>query len=57
MNRLSALALANAVIWVLSVVALILVISDNPGAKGLFPILGGGLAVAIALLSVVNRHK
>jgi hypothetical protein len=51
------LAMANAAIWATAMVALVFVINDYPGAKGMYPILGGGTAVAIALVSKVNRSR
>ena len=45
-RTLSMAALANAVLWLLSVIALIFVIQRCPSAKGLFVILAAGLAVA-----------
>lgn len=55
-RRLYTLALVNAGIWALSLIALIFVISRDPGAKGMFPILGGGAAVATALVSTIHRR-
>lgn len=51
------LAMANAAIWAIAMVALVFVIDDYPGAKGMYPILGGGTAVAIALISTINRSR
>ena len=45
------------VIWGISIIALIFVINRMPGAKGMFPILGGGVAVGVALLSTIQRFK
>lgn len=51
------LAMANSAIWAISIVALVFVIQDAPRAKGLFPILAGGVAVSTALISVVSRRR
>ncbi len=51
------LAMVNVVIWGISIIALIFVINRMPGAKGMFPILGGGVAVGVALLSTIQRFK
>ena len=45
------LAMINSGVWALSIIALVFVIQRSPGAKGLFPILAGGTAVAGVLLS------
>lgn len=56
-RSLSTIAMVNALIWATSIVALIFVIQRAPGAKGLFPILAGGTAVAGALVSLVWKHR
>lgn len=53
----SILAMVNVGIWAISIIALAFVIRHSPGAKGLFPILGGGVAVGIALISVVSKPR
>lgn len=51
------LAMVNAGVWAISMVALVFVMQHSPSAKGMFPILGGGIAVAVALLSLISRNK
>jgi len=51
------LARVNVGIWGISIIALIFVINRTPGAKGMFPILGGGMAIGVALLSTIQRFK
>ena len=51
------LAMVNSGIWAISIIALVFVIQHSPGAKGLFPILAGGSAVAIALLSALQKSR
>ena len=34
--------------------AMVFLMQDYPGAKGLFPILGGGIAVGISLISTIS---
>jgi hypothetical protein len=51
------LAMANTAIWVISIVALVLVIQRAPGARGLFVILAGGTGVSISLLSMLGRAR
>jgi hypothetical protein len=56
-SNLWILAMVNVGIWAISIIALVFVMQDSPGAKGLFPILGGGTAVAIALFSALLRSR
>lgn len=49
------LAMVNAGIWAVSMIALVFLMQHAPSAKRLFPILGGGTAVAIALISSVRK--
>ena len=51
------LALANVVIWMLTIVAMVFLMQHSPSAKMLFPILGGGTAVGVALLSAISKLK
>jgi uncharacterized membrane protein YpjA len=50
-----ALAMVNVGIWAIAMIAMVFLIQDSPAAKGLFPILGGGVAVAILLLSTISK--
>ena len=49
------LAMVNVGIWAISLIALVFVMQHSPAAKGMFPILGGGIAVGICLLSVSSK--
>ncbi len=49
--------MVNSGIWAIAIIALVFVMQHAPGAKGLFPILAGGVAVATALISTVNKLK
>ena len=51
------LAMVNTGIWAISIIALVFVMQHSPGVKRLFPILGGGSAVAIALLSALLKSR
>lgn len=51
------LAMVNVGIWGISIIALVFVINRTPGAKGMFPILAGGVAVGVALISTIQRYK
>ena len=48
-------ALANATLWMLSVVALIFVMQRSPAVGGLFMILAGGTAVGRALVAFAPK--
>lgn len=54
---LNHLALANACIWVIAMIAMIIVIQDAPAAKKLAPILMAGTGVGVAVLSTISRTK
>jgi hypothetical protein len=48
------LAMVNVGIWAIAMIAMVFLMQDYPGAKGLFPILGGGIAVGISLISAIS---
>ena len=56
LKSLKLLAFSNALIWVLALIGLVFVISRDPGAKGLFPVLAAGCAVGMAILSALPRY-
>jgi len=56
-RSLSTIAMVNALIWAISIIALIFVMQRSPAAKGLFPILAGGVAVSGLLVSLVWKHR
>jgi hypothetical protein len=56
-QSLSVLAMVNVGIWAISVIALVFVMQRSPSAKGLFPILGGGTAVGISLISAISKAR
>ena len=49
--------LANAIVWVCSILALIFIMQNSSSEKGLFPILAAGLAVAVMLVSIVQKLR
>jgi len=49
------LAMVNVVIWALAIIAMVFLMQDAPMVKKLFPILGGGVAVGVALIGAVAR--
>ena len=56
-NLTNILTITNAVIWLLALITLLLVVQRAPAARGLFPILAGGLAVAIQLYALQRQHS
>ena len=48
--------LANAVLWILSIIALIIVLQRAASPRGLFVILAAGLATSLAIISVVRTR-
>ena len=49
--------IANATVWVCSIIALILIMQSSSSGKGLFPILAGGLGVSVMLVSIVQKLR
>jgi hypothetical protein len=56
-RRARLLAMINLGIWGIAIIAMVFTMQQSPSAKGLFPILGGGVAVGIALLSTIGKSK
>lgn len=57
-NRdLKILVMVNLGIWAVSPIALIFVVQHSPAVNGMFPILGGGTAVGISLISVASMSR
>lgn len=56
LSGVKVLALVNSSIWALAIIALVFVIEDAPQVKGMFPILAGGIAVATALITSINKE-
>lgn len=52
---LTALAMVNAGIWAISMVALVILLEKGGNLKGMFVILAGGSGVAIQLISQISR--
>lgn len=51
------LAMVNVAIWAIAMIALVFVIDDYPGARGMFPILAGGVAVGVSLIATIGRPR
>ena len=49
-------ASANAVVWICSIIALIIIMQNASSEKGLFPILAGGLGLGMVLFSIVQKY-
>ena len=56
-RTLSIVAFVNAILWVLSIIALIFIIQSSPSAKGLFVILAAGLGSALSIISIVGKQR
>lgn len=54
---LSLLATANAILWMISIVAMIILIQDAPAVKKLAPILMAGTGAGVVLISAIPRMK
>lgn len=54
---LRTLALANGLVWALSIIALIVVLEKSSSPKGMFVLLAGGLALGVGLLSAVTKAQ
>lgn len=51
------LAMVNVGIWAISIIAMVFLMQSAPGARKLFPILAGGTAVGVALISAISKTK
>ena len=51
------LAMVNVGIWAIAMIAMVFLMQDAPCAKGLFQILGGGVAVGILLIAKISRME
>jgi len=49
--------LSNALLWILSIIALIFIMQNNSSPKGLFVILAAGLATAVAVISAEQSQS
>ena len=51
------LANVNVGIWAISIIALVFVMQHSPAAKKMFPILAGGVAVGVSLISASAKLR
>jgi len=51
------LAMVNFGIWAISIIGMVFLMRHSPNVKMLFPILGGGAAVGVALISTISKLK
>ena len=51
------LALVNVGIWAISIIAMVFLMQHSPNVKMLFPVLGGGVAIGVALISTISKLK
>ncbi|HSR88104.1 MAG TPA: hypothetical protein VLL07_04050, partial [Pontiella sp.] len=56
-KALHTLAMVNAGIWAMALVALTILLQKGGNLKGMFVILAGGTAVAIQLISLISRTE
>jgi hypothetical protein len=49
------LAMVNASIWAISLIALVVLLQKSGNLKGMFVILAGGTAVAIQLIAMISK--
>jgi hypothetical protein len=56
-KRLYILALTNAGIWAMSLIALVVLLQGKGNLKGMYVILAGGTAVSIQLIASVTKLK
>ncbi len=56
-RTLSIVAFTNAILWVLSIIALIIIIQRAPSSKGLFVILAAGVGNALSIISIVRKQR
>ena len=56
-RALSIVVFVNAVLWILSIIALIFIIQNSPSAKGLFVILAAGLGNGLSIISIVRKKR
>ena len=54
-RALYSLAMANAGIWAIAMIALVVLLQGNGNTRGLYPIIGGGMAVGIALIASIAK--
>jgi len=50
------LALVNVGIWAISIIGMVFLMQHSPNVRMLFPILGGGVALGVALMSGDALH-
>jgi hypothetical protein len=51
------LAMVNVGIWAIAIIAMIFLTQNSPVVKKLFPILAGGVAVGVALITAIAKAK
>lgn len=57
LQSLLLLSYANVIVWAVAMIAMVFLMKDFPGIKKLYPILGGGIAVGVSILSVASKIK
>ena len=54
-KNLYTLAMVNAGIWALALIALVILLQGHGNIKGMYVILAGGTAVAVQLIALVSK--
>jgi hypothetical protein len=54
-RTLYTLAMVNAAIWALAMIALAFVVQGAPSARGLYVIMAAGTSVSVVLISTIRR--
>lgn len=57
LRSVKTLAMVNVGVWAMAMIAMVFLIQDSPVVKRLFPILGGGVAVGVSLISEIAKAK
>jgi len=56
-KSLATLAMVNVGIWAISIIALVFVMERSSPARGMFPILAGGVAVGVSIISLTSKLR
>jgi len=51
------LAMVNVGIWAISIIAMAFLMQHSPDVRMLFPILAGGVAIGVTLISTISKLK
>ena len=57
LHSLLILSYVNVIIWAIAIIAMVFLMKDFSGVKKLFPILCGGIAIGVSILSIAGKIK